>query len=637
MTQSSPRRLLAAYLAVVLLPLGALAWLASRLTRAEIERANQRVGELAAGALRGVAAEIDALLAERRRSLAAALRATPRDVGALRATARRLPEVRQVFWVAANGQLAHPSPGGELDREEAAFLRRTASLWSEGWLATQGGGGSEAGAASTTPNPSTAPASLATRSGGGTPPSQQDPQVASLASPAFDQVALGQATLDQVALDQVALDQVALDRRTLDNPAADGAPSLPGRDPRPTAVEPGGASAGWHPWHLEDGLHLLTWERQSDGSLLGAELDRVRLLADLVTALPDAAQLVGGNGRVRLLDAEGRVLHQWGRFDPAGRPAVARVSLAPPLAAWSLEYFDPGVAAPGAAVWVSGAVPWIGAIALLVAALAVHVYRASRRELLDAASRVTFVNQVSHELKTPLTNVRMYAELLAAEVADDPTATRYATVVTSESERLSRLIGNVLTFARSERRELSLHPRPGVPDEVVSHVLATFGPALAGRGVTVTTALAAARPVRCDADALEQILANLLSNVEKYASTGGSVHVETALLQGSSPATAPTTSPNQLVLRVTDRGPGIAAAQRERIFAPFARISNALTDGVSGTGLGLTIARELARAHGGDLSLVPSPPGGADGAPQPTGATFEARLAVTPVAESPSP
>jgi signal transduction histidine kinase len=265
----------------------------------------------------------------------------------------------------------------------------------------------------------------------------------------------------------------------------------------------------------------------------------------------------------------------------------------------------PGAIA-GLAAAASGAVPWLAGVAVLVVGLAIHVYRESRREFVEAETRVSFVNQVSHELKTPLTNVRMYAELLEAEVAEEPVAARYAGVIVGEAQRLSRLIGNVLAFARHERHELHLRRRDGILDEVVARVLATFGPALAARGIAIEATLQAPELCQLDADACEQILGNLLSNIEKYAAEGGVARVTTARRGGFA------------YLLVADRGPGVPAAARQRIFRPFFRISNALTDGVSGAGLGLTIARELARLHGGDLVLRESA----------AGAVFEARLAV---------
>jgi signal transduction histidine kinase len=103
--------------------------------------------------------------------------------------------------------------------------------------------------------------------------------------------------------------------------------------------------------------------------------------------------------------------------------------------------------------------------------------------------------------------------------------------------------------------------------------------------------------VEFDRDAVEQILGNLFSNVEKYAASGGRMEV-TSTQQGT------TTS-----IVVSDRGPGIPKGQEERIFAPFHRLSNKLSDGVAGTGIGLSIARDLARKHGGDLRVVPSAAG----------------------------
>src|SRR5690606_38541242 len=100
--------------------------------------------------------------------------------------------------------------------------------------------------------------------------------------------------------------------------------------------------------------------------------------------------------------------------------------------------------------------------------------------------------------------------------------------------------------------------------------------------------------VYADADAVGQIVANLVSNVEKYAASGGSLVIATRQ------------DADRAVVRVTDRGPGIAAAHEGKVFTPFYRVSDRVTDGVTGTGIGLAIARDLARAGGGDLVLVPA-------------------------------
>ena len=100
--------------------------------------------------------------------------------------------------------------------------------------------------------------------------------------------------------------------------------------------------------------------------------------------------------------------------------------------------------------------------------------------------------------------------------------------------------------------------------------------------------------VELDADALEQIVGNLLGNVEKYAADGGRVRVAT-VQQGET-----------TTITVSDRGPGVPEGRREAVFEPFRRLSDKLTDGVAGTGIGLAIARDLARMHGGDVRCVPA-------------------------------
>jgi signal transduction histidine kinase len=237
--------------------------------------------------------------------------------------------------------------------------------------------------------------------------------------------------------------------------------------------------------------------------------------------------------------------------------------------------------------------------------LAVYFYRESSRELREAAQRVSFVNQVSHELKTPLTNIRLYGELLQQHLPEEEErAARYAEVVVAECRRLSRLIGNILTFARKSRKRLVLRPKPGVVDETITAVIAAFEPALTAKGVRVSFEGGAPGAVSFDADAVEQIVGNLFSNVEKYAAAGGAMHVQSRQ------------NGDRTVISVSDRGPGIPPEAQDAIFAPFRRLSSRLTDGVAGTGIGLSIARDLARLHGGDLRLVPSA----------TGACFEAEL-----------
>jgi signal transduction histidine kinase len=376
------------------------------------------------------------------------------------------------------------------------------------------------------------------------------------------------------------------------------------------------ARSGWYAWYADNDLNLIFWRSGEGGRVVGAEVDRIALAADIVAALPDtaAAKPKGAQERISLSDSAGRAIYEWGAYEPAkaAKPRAV-LPLRAPLGSWRLSVFAPA-SGLDAALGKNALVPAFAgaaALALVLGALAVLVYRESSREARLARERVTFVNQVSHELKTPLTNIRMYAELLEDSLDEgDEKSAAYLKVVVDESRRLTRLIGNVLAFARQERKKLALRPAPGCVDDLVAAVIAQFRPALEGKGVEIRFEAGAPGLVMLDPDAVGQILGNLLSNVEKYGAAGGLARIETRGGQG------------RTTIAVSDRGPGVPAAERERIFAPFHRLSDRAADGASGTGIGLTIARELARLHGGDVRLVDAD----------AGAAFEVTLE-TPAAE----
>ena len=368
-----------------------------------------------------------------------------------------------------------------------------------------------------------------------------------------------------------------------------------------------GPDRGWIAYFAGSGQHFLWW--YADGHrVIGLDVSDIDLMTQLVSELPDTPVDADGNDgadeRTVLADATGRIIYQWGSREPtSSEKPRATFAMSEPLGSWTLRHFAPESALPGsiARTLRTGLIAGLAGLGLALGAGAWLIWRARTRESRLAAQRVSFVNQVSHELKTPLTSIRMYAELLkdAHDDADvDPAdpAARHLAVITRESDRLSRLIKNVLTFARGQENRLAIARREVVPDDVVEATLATHRPALQQARIEVETDLRAKTPVSMDADAVEQILSNLLSNVEKYARAGGWVRIETRLV-GS-----------DLVMRVQDRGAGIPPSQRELVFEPFWRASDKLSDGVTGTGIGLDIARRLARLHGGDLFVEPDAP-----------------------------
>lgn len=237
-------------------------------------------------------------------------------------------------------------------------------------------------------------------------------------------------------------------------------------------------------------------------------------------------------------------------------------------------------------------------LALILAVSGILLYSQQKRALKLAGERVSFVNRVSHELGTPLTNLSLNLDLATEALSSRPMeARRRLGIVAEEIERLARLVANVLTFSRQERDTLELKPSRCIPEEIILRTLEGFRPALERRGIEIETEISAAEHVLLDPDALSQITGNLLSNVEKYAAVGHWLRIECRM------------DAETLILEVHDRGPGIPAKSREKIFIPFERILDRTNEGASGTGLGLSIGRDLARRMGGELELLQSQAG----------------------------
>jgi len=346
------------------------------------------------------------------------------------------------------------------------------------------------------------------------------------------------------------------------------------------------------------------WRRDRGAGMVAITVDTMSLLGDIIAVLPDGQG--DASEQVQLRDASGRALYQWGGYRPgaAQTPQIAQ-PLAAPLDSWQLlMYFDDQrLRGAGGRLRVLQLAIALGSLVLVLLGLGIWLYRELRRAAREATERVNFVNQVSHELRTPLTNIRMYAELLEGHVDDDPGTQHKLEVIIAEGRRLGRLIDNVLTFARQQKNTLRLHKAPHSLDDLLREVVEHLRPGLRARGIEVGMECGAPTRIALDPDAIAGIIDNLLSNVGKYA-PGKPLRLITS------------ESESWVYLRVADSGPGVARRHRGRIFEPFYRAGDKLTEGVSGTGIGLSIARQLAGLHGGDLRLVDAQPG----------AVFELRL-----------
>jgi signal transduction histidine kinase len=252
------------------------------------------------------------------------------------------------------------------------------------------------------------------------------------------------------------------------------------------------------------------------------------------------------------------------------------------------------------ALWTEGsdsrATFYFFALAFVIGVALIGAYllwRDVRRDLRMAEVRSQFVSSVSHELRTPLAAIRMFTDALRLGRVKDPASQQeYLEVIGSESERLSRLINNVLEFGKIERGERDYDLEPTSVEDVVARAVRLMEYPLKQKKFHLFTEIKSPVPfVRADSDALEQALLNLLLNALKYSGTGKDIRL-TVEREG-----------DWVVIRVQDSGVGIALEHREKIFERFFRIPGSENRGIAGAGLGLTIVRHIVDGHGGKITV----------------------------------
>jgi signal transduction histidine kinase len=306
---------------------------------------------------------------------------------------------------------------------------------------------------------------------------------------------------------------------------------------------------------------------------------------------------------LELSDPWGRTLLQTnGRFDPAfGASRVIqepgdlldgltlRTSIAPSTAASLL----------GGRLPVER-LPWLVLAGALAAGLLMAAILLARRERAVARLREDFVSSVSHELRTPLSQIRLFAETLRLDRVRTPEERRRSLeIIDQEARRLTQLVENALAVSRSERGAGAIAPREQDVAEILRRAVEGFEPLAVAAGARVVTDLPATAAGVVDADALRQVVVNLLDNAVKYGPRGQSVSVRLENEGG------------QLFLSVEDEGPGVPARDRERIFERFVRLDRDRASERAGAGIGLAVARELVRQHGGTIRAEGGARGGA--------------------------
>lgn len=351
---------------------------------------------------------------------------------------------------------------------------------------------------------------------------------------------------------------------------------------------------------LEDGLHLYLWYRPQElnSKIFWVELELNELRKGLQGIISGATFPDGDGFCLGLLDEDGQLVGK-NQADYSGNWSewLVKSEIGSILPRWMVTAYlvNPKELAQSAR---SLRMTILLLVIFLIVAIGIGgwlIIKETGREMYLARQKTDFVSNVSHELKTPLTSIRMFSELLRnVEKVDDKKRVEYASIIDNETGRLTRLINQLLDFSRLERggkrydfEELDVAILVEKTVENYRHQLESDGANLKFFNLMENNE----RLVKGDGDALSQIVLNLLSNAEKYGGSSPEIEVEVRLNKEE----------RLIEIRVKDRGKGISRRESAKIFEKFYRVDDSLASGIEGSGLGLSLARQLARAHGGDL------------------------------------
>jgi signal transduction histidine kinase len=215
---------------------------------------------------------------------------------------------------------------------------------------------------------------------------------------------------------------------------------------------------------------------------------------------------------------------------------------------------------------------------------------------LDDAQRLVgmkanFLSAVSHELKTPLTAIRMFSEMMASGRAPAEKGAQYAGRIGAEAERLQGMIEGILAYTRLEEDPGALRFEDVDLSVVARESAGLLAESFDRAGIRLVQRLAPRAPLRADYDSMRSVVQNLLENALKYSRAGTEVTLD---VSGGN---------EEIVLRVADQGIGIAAADQKRVFDRFYRAGDEMTRRTRGSGLGLALVKRIADAHGAGIRV----------------------------------
>lgn len=333
--------------------------------------------------------------------------------------------------------------------------------------------------------------------------------------------------------------------------------------------------------------------------ILGAQIDLARLEEHVLATMRNLP--MGSEAAVAILGAGGNVVIG---ADAARGTLMAAQELAPPFDSWQVAIYLRDVPTAMRRLDLRYTA-WLWLISVMLLSIVVGGYlfilRARRQAYLSRA-QTTFVSNVTHELRTPLASIRMFAELLELK-STAPRATpagrasgtsaQYLAIIRQECDRLNRLIDRVIDFSRMERHVKQYRLEDSDLAAVVTATVESFRPNADARGFDLRVSIEGPLPpMRIDADAISQVILNLLTNAVQYSTTTREIRVR--VWRG----------PRSVMVAVSDRGIGIEPRHLRRVFDKFFSTWRRMDDRAQGgLGLGLALSREIVRAHGGEITV----------------------------------
>lgn len=353
----------------------------------------------------------------------------------------------------------------------------------------------------------------------------------------------------------------------------------------------------YYSFRSDGSLHQIAWQTRDDKKSPSRVVGYIIRNGTLDVLLQDALSepQEGENIRTVLLDNESRIVYP---EQPAGSATLLTAPfsrLGDLLPGHHLALVAMGenplerIAARSLLIYYI----LLGSVIVFILLGVVLMFRDISREERLSEMKSEFIANVSHEIKTPIATIRTLAENLTEGWVTDPDKQReYYRLLAREGERLSHLVENILDFSRIEAKRKTYHREMVPVVEFVQKAIDRFNLQVEGQGVQLETTLAPNLPrVQADAAAMEQALMNLLDNAAKYSKIGKRIKLSAE------------TEKDHVTIKVVDYGIGIEAKEIPKLFDKFYRIESSIGRTIPGSGIGLTLVKEIIEAHGGHIDV----------------------------------